>query len=143
MKNLKEITNSLIGYLDFREARVEFDEDRKRVSIHIDDEVIGSKNIPTLIDSFTRVLKLVAKKYDEGPISVDVNDHYRDKEKMIIELAKAGAKKASVTKTDVTLPPMNSFERHLVHDELATRPDIKTESTGEGTGRRVVIKFID
>lgn len=143
MKNLKEITQNLISYLNFTESRVEFDDEHKRVSIHINDEIIDSKNIPALIDSFSKVLKLIAKKYDEGPINVDVNDHHRDREKMIIELAKAGAKKASLMKTEVVLPPMNSFERHLVHDELATRPDIKTESTGEETNRRVVIKFIE
>ena len=61
---------------------------------------------------------------------------------MVIELAKAAAKKSAITKTDVVLPPMNPFERHLVHEELSVRPDVKTESTGAGNSRRVVIKYI-
>lgn len=142
MKNLKEQTNKLLSLFGFNEARADYDEENKRVSIHISDEVITEKQIPILIGSFDRVLKLIAKKYDEGPIVVDVNNHHREREKMIVELAKAAAKKAAMTKTDVTLPPMNSFERRLVHNEIAARPDLKTESIGEGSGRRVIVKHI-
>jgi predicted RNA-binding protein Jag len=142
MQNLKETTTKLLSFFGFREANVEVDEERKRISLRIDDEVVSSKTMPVLMGSFNRVLKLIAKKYDEGPITVDVNNHYREREKLVLELAKAGAKKASVTKNDVVLPPMNAFERHLVHEELSIRPDLKTESTGEGQARRVVIKFI-
>ncbi len=98
--------------------------------------------MPILINSFNRVLRLIAKKYDERPITVDINNHHKEREKLVVELAKAGAKKASITKNDVILPPMNAFERHLVHEELSIRPDLKTESIGEGQARRVVIKFI-
>lgn len=142
MKNLKEITNQLINFFGFRDSRVEYDEERKRVSIYIDDEVITSKDIPTLINCFNKILKLIAKKYDEGPIMVDVNNYHREREKLVVELAKAGAKKTASTKADVVLPPMNSFERHLVHEELSVRPDVRTESVGEGASRRVVIKYI-
>ena len=142
MKNLKEITNQLISFLGFRESRVEFDEERKRVAIYIDDDVVLSKDVPVLISCFDKILKPIAKKYDEGPITVDVNNYHKEREKLVVELAKAGAKKASVTKADVVLPPMNSFERHLVHEELSIRPDVKTESIGEGSSRRVVIKCL-
>lgn len=142
MKNLKEQTDRLLSLFGFRESRAEYDEENKRVSIYISDDSILEKQIPVLVNSFDKVLKLIAKKYDEGPISVDVNNHHKEREKMIIELAKAAAKKAATTKTDVPLPPMNSFERRLVHNEIAVRPDLKTESIGDGEGRRVVVKYI-
>jgi predicted RNA-binding protein Jag len=143
MQNLKETTTKLLSFFGFRESSVEIDEERKRVSLRIEDESVNTKTMPVLINSFNRVLKLIAKKYDEGPITVDVNNHHREREKLVMELAKAGAKKASITKNDVVLPPMNAFERHLVHEELSVRPDLKTESIGEGQSRRVVIKFIE
>ncbi|MFA4999285.1 MAG: R3H domain-containing nucleic acid-binding protein [Parcubacteria group bacterium] len=142
MQNLKEITTKLLPLFGFKEASVEIDEEKKRVSLKIDDGTINAKNMPALINAFNRVLKLIAKKYDEGPITVDVNNHHREREKLVVELAKAGAKKAATTKGDVVLPPMNAFERHLVHEEISVRPDLKTESVGEGQSRRVVIKFI-
>jgi len=142
MQNLKETTDKLLSFFNFKESKIEIDEEKKRVSLYIDDETVNSKNMTSVINSFNRLLKLIAKKYDEGPIRVDINNHHREREKLVIELAKAGAKKASITKSDVVLPPMNAFERHLVHEELSVRPDLKTESIGEGTSRRVVIKNI-
>jgi len=38
---------------------------------------------------------------------------------------------------------MNSYERRLVHMEIASNPDLKTESVGIGKTRHVVIKPIE
>jgi spoIIIJ-associated protein len=143
MENLKEITKKLVGMIGFRDANVDFDEMNKRVLIFIDDEFAGPSNVSELIDHFSRILKLVAKKFDEGPVTIDVNNYRKEREKLIIELARAGARKASTTKKEVALPPMNAYERRLVHSELSLRPDIKTESIGEGSGRQVIIKILE
>ncbi len=143
MKNLKEQTNNLLAYFKFKESSISYDEENKKVLIHIKDETVTQKQLPVILDSFDKILRLIAKRHNEGPISVDLNNYHSDKEKMIIELARAAAKKASVTKLDVSLPPMNSYERRLVHNEISTRPDLRTESIGDGTARRVVVKYID
>jgi len=143
MQNLKETTVKLLSFFNFRETSVEINEEIKRISLRIEDEIVNAKNMPIIIGSFNQILKLIAKKYNEGPIIVDVNNYHQEREKLVIALAKAGAKKAVITKNDVILPPMNAFERHLVHEELSVRPDLKTESIGEGKSRRVVVKFIN
>ncbi len=142
MQNTREFTNKILVTIGFDDARAEFNEETKRVSLHVNDPAVNSSNIMMVMDAFAKVLRAVAKKHDEGPITVDLNNYFRDKEKLVIELAKAAAKKSAITKTDVVLPPMNPFERHLVHEELSVRPDVKTESTGAGNSRRVVIKYI-
>ena len=38
---------------------------------------------------------------------------------------------------------MNSYERRLVHVELAVHPSVTTESAGEGRERYVIIKPIE
>ncbi|MST04322.1 MAG: hypothetical protein EXS49_02020, partial [Candidatus Pacebacteria bacterium] len=48
----------------------------------------------------------------------------------------------SSQKSEVRLPAMNAYERRIVHTELAVRPDVKTESSGEGRERCVVIRPI-
>ena len=73
---------------------------------------------------------------------LDINNYRREREHLIGEIAKAAARKALMNKQDVELPIMNAYERRLVHMELASRPDVKTESIGEGAERRVVIKPI-
>ncbi len=53
------------------------------------------------------------------------------------------AKRARSFKIDVEMDPMTSYERMLVHSHLEGRPNIKTESIGEGKERRLVIKFVE
>jgi spoIIIJ-associated protein len=43
-------------------------------------------------------------------------------------------------KEAVELPPMNAYERRLVHMKVATKSDLETDSIGEGDERRVVVK---
>jgi len=61
---------------------------------------------------------------------------------LIVELAKAAARKSLAEKKEISLPPMNAYERRIVHLELSSRPDIKTESIGEGRERYIVIRPI-
>ena len=70
---------------------------------------------------------------------VDVNNYRKKREDLIVELGRAAARKAMAEKTKVALPPMNAYERRLVHVELSSRPDIKTESAGEGGERHIII----
>ena len=74
---------------------------------------------------------------------IDINNYRKDREDLIIKLAKAAAKKSSVTKQEVSLPAMNAYERRIIHSELSLHPDLKTESSGEGKQRHVVIKPIE
>ncbi|MDP2648759.1 MAG: R3H domain-containing nucleic acid-binding protein [Patescibacteria group bacterium] len=51
------------------------------------------------------------------------------------------AERARSFQYDVELSPMSSYERLIVHTTLSNEPNVKTESQGEGRGRRVVIKY--
>ena len=73
---------------------------------------------------------------------VDINNYQAERERIIQELAKAAARKVIATKIELPLPAMNAYERRLIHTELATHPDIKTESDGVGRERHVVVKLV-
>ena len=47
----------------------------------------------------------------------------------------------TLTKVDVKLDPMNSFQRRIVHNALSKFDYIKTESIGTEPNRCVVIKY--
>jgi spoIIIJ-associated protein len=51
------------------------------------------------------------------------------------------AERARSFQYDVELTPMNAYERLIVHTVLSDSPNVKTESSGEGRNRRVVIKY--
>ena len=138
--SLQEIIKELIGKMGFRDYSVSYDEEKRRFSILIEDGKFLEKNLSGFIADLNYLVKLVTKKYDWEPVVLDVNNYRRQREELIIEIAKAAARKVAATGQEMALPPMNAYERRLIHAELAERPDLKTESTGEGKERAVVIK---
>jgi len=91
------------------------------------------------VEAMNHLLQMVAKKQQQESIFIDINNYRHEREVLIAALAKAAAKKASSTKQKVSLPAMNSYERRIVHVELAIHPDVKTESSGEGKERYVIV----
>jgi spoIIIJ-associated protein len=72
---------------------------------------------------------------------IDVNDYQVNRIKEIQTKALMMAERARSFQYDVELTPMSAYERLIVHTTLQDAPHIKTESLGEGRGRRVVIKY--
>lgn len=133
-------TFDLIGFTDYR-LELQLEERRGSVFIYENQELI-KENLPAIVDAVNHILQMVAKKNQAEAIFLDINNYRHDRERLIGELARAAAKKATATKSEVSLPAMNSYERRLVHMELAVHPEVKTESAGEGKERYVVIKPI-
>ena len=133
-------TLDLIGFTDYH-LEIKIDERRGSVFIYEDQEMV-KENLPAIIEAVNHLLQMVAKKNQTEAIFLDINNYRHDRERLIAELARAAAKKVAGTKVEVALPAMNSYERRLVHVELALHPEVKTESAGEGKERYVVIKPI-
>jgi len=72
---------------------------------------------------------------------VDVNDYRAKQIKDLQNKALMMAERARSFQYDVELSPMTAYERLIVHTALQDEPHIRTESQGEGRGRRVVIKY--
>lgn len=140
---MEQEIRKIIELLCLKDFSIEADEQRRLYSIHITDEFISKDKLPKLISDLNKIVRLVAKKKGSEPVVIDINNYRRERENLIIELARAAARQAVTTKTPVHLPAMNAYERRLIHAELSARPDVKTESVGEGKERRVVITFID
>lgn len=76
-------------------------------------------------------------------ILLDIGDYKSSKYSRVAFIARKTAKEVQKTKVDVTLDPMPSDERRIVHSALAEFSHIKTESQGEGHRRAVTIKYVD
>jgi predicted RNA-binding protein Jag len=142
MNPIVEKTKELIALMGFPAAEVALDEEKRKVIILIDDRFV-SENVVTILPALDHVINLMLKKQGLIPHVVDLNYYRKERERLIMELAKAAAKKASVTKQEVALPAMNGYERRLVHMELTTHPELKTESSGMGKDRQVISKFVE
>ncbi len=143
MENLETIVKKIIGLMGFKDFKVEINEADKRGVIFItEDYDLIKNNAANLVESLNHLVWQIAKEHEFPVVHFDINNYRQEREKIITELAKAAAKKAAITKQEVSLPPMNAYERRLVHVELATHPDVATESIGAGPSRYVVIKPI-
>ena len=73
-------------------------------------------------------------------VYVDINDYKKMKEINIVKIAKNIAKDVTRSGCEVSLDPMNSYERRIVHNALTNNKNVRTESFGEEPNRYVVIK---
>lgn len=144
MTDWESLTKKLIELMGFEDFRVEMKPEERRGSIFIyDNPSLIKENLPSLVWSINHILHMIAKKKNEAPVFFDINNYKQERENLISELARAAAKKAISTKKEIPLPPMNSYERRLVHVALAVHPEVRTESVGEGKERYVVVKPIN
>jgi spoIIIJ-associated protein len=144
MEYWRDFVQKFFIAMGFEEVRVDVEPDSRRIAVFIDDDYAPlKKSIMQMIGAVNALISLVARREKKEMVFIDINNYKRERERIIIDLARAAAKKAQLTKQEVPLPAMNAYERRLVHTELATRPDVKTESVGEGRGRYVVIKPLD
>ena len=142
MEPFKLKIEEILTLLGLSEPTVNVDLEGRHIDIFVNEGNWIKKWLPELIFNLDCVIRLIAKKSGMEYFILDVNGFKKEREKSIIELAKAAARKASSQKSEVRLPAMNAYERRIVHTELAVRPDVKTESSGEGRDRCVVIRPI-
>lgn len=79
---------------------------------------------------------------EEPLFLIDVGGYRAQKIKDLETKALMMAERARSFQYDVELSPMSAYERLIVHTVLSDKPNIKTESQGEGRGRRVVIRYV-
>lgn len=71
---------------------------------------------------------------------IDVSDYKEKNDRRIERLAKKLAREVKMTKVEVKMDSMNSYQRRLVHNILNNNKYVYTESVGEEPNRCVVIK---
>jgi len=141
METVRQTIQQLLEIGGFRDNSVSVtDEENRKLAVFMNEGEWFKKVLPNFVQSLDSIARLVAKKNNLETPFVDVNNYRLERERIIIEIAKAAARKAVMTKGDIELPAMNGYERRLVHMELATRPDVKTESIGEGKERRTLVR---
>ena len=93
-----------------------------------------------------KALSTIVRKYIMNIIGqpfkfvIDVNDYQEKREQSLIHLAKKTAREVATTKVEAKLDSMNSYERRIIHNALASSKKVYTESEGEEPNRSVVIK---
>ena len=74
-------------------------------------------------------------------IHVDAEGYRAKREESLVRLAQKVAGKVVKYRRNVTLEPMNAYERHVIHTALQETPDITTYSIGTEPNRRTVVAY--
>jgi predicted RNA-binding protein Jag len=143
MEQLQNKLKKLIEIMGFTDFSVNYESGSNRFLIFINEGEFFKKFLPSFVTNLDHLVRLMASKIgQESAVFIDINNYRRERENLILELARAAARKAMATKEEISLPAMNGYERRLVHLELSSHPDVKTESVGEGKNRYIIIKPI-
>ncbi len=88
------------------------------------------------------ILRLLLRKKIQNDIFIelDINDYKKKKKEVLYDIAKDIGNEVAFYKREKVLPPMNPYERRIIHLALKERGDVETESAGEGANRKVIVK---
>ena len=117
--------------------------DERHGSITLSKEALPKEELPKLINNLNAILSRIAEKEGNIPLFFDINGYKKKREGIITQLAEQAAQKVVETKESLPLPPMNSYERRLIHQALTENEKITTQSAGGGRERHVVVSFTE
>ncbi|MBR1717642.1 MAG: KH domain-containing protein [Bacilli bacterium] len=152
---------SVINKEDIKKYIVEFFKKiAKNMNLNIETEVIESENIFNVVLVSNNNAILIGKegktlnslqilirqaiKNNTGlsiKLNLDVSNYKIKKMKNIEKLVRGVAADVEASHLTISLDPMNSYERRLVHTIISEYPALITESVGEGKDRHVTIKY--
>lgn len=112
--------------------------------------VIGGDGIGTVIgrrgdtiDAIQYLTNLYVNKNKHGDeycrITVDTENYRARREETLKRLANSMANKVVKTGRDMSLEPMNPYERRIIHSALQNHSYVTTKSVGEEPNRRIVV----
>ncbi len=122
---------------------IEAEEDDESVIVRItgkDSGIIIGRRGETL-DALQYLTGLVVNKGKEDykRVTVDIENYRQKREETLINLANRLAERVVRYRKNVTLEPMNPYERRIIHSSLQENKSVETYSVGEEPNRKVVI----
>ena len=103
--------------------------------------IIGRRG--EMLDAIQHLTNYAVNHGETGRTRITIDaENYRAKRVEALErLAQKVAAKAVKYRRNVTLEPMNAYERHIIHAALQDYPGVTTYSTGSEPNRRIVVAY--
>jgi spoIIIJ-associated protein len=94
------------------------------------------------LESFQIILGLLASKQTGSwqKVYVNVGDYREKREEALMHMAQHAAERAITLRHPVELARLSAAERRVIHLTLSGDERVTTESVGEGTSRRLIVK---
>lgn len=141
----KELLTDLLKNMSDAPFLLYTEESTDGISIKIQGEnlgfIIGRKG--EVLDSIQYLLSLMVNSGEHSKyarITVDCNDYRAERQKYLIDLTKKMIDRSIKTKKSVTMEPMPSYDRRVVHTVIQDYSDVSSHSVGIEPRRCVVIR---
>lgn len=142
MEEIKKILEKILSFFEIKNFNLDISENEVlKINLRIDNAgfLIGPQG--EYLKDLEHIIRLVLQKQNYPKrVILDINNYRSGREEYLKELAKETAHRVILTKKPVNLPAMNAYERRVIHVELATHPDVMTESIGEEPNRQLIVK---
>ncbi len=145
----EQIRTFLTGLLRQMESVAEvrvYEVEKNRYKVILEGEKLGAligRRGETL-DAIQQLTSYAVNRSGEknrARIQIDAENYREKREQSLERLAEKVAAKVIKYRRNVTLEPMNAYERHVIHTALQDTKDISTFSIGTEPNRRVVVAF--
>lgn len=138
-----EYLSGIFAHMNLGEITMNTEETENGAKITVDGEGLGvliGRRGETL-DALQYLAGLVANRLegDYFRVVVDSGDYREKRKKTLEKLAKTLSSQALRTGRNVTLEPMNPYERRIIHSAIQEIEGVKSSSVGEEPYRKVVI----
>ncbi|MGE7953244.1 RNA-binding cell elongation regulator Jag/EloR [Lysinibacillus xylanilyticus] len=144
IEDAKAYLVNIAEQLDIHDLEIETTREGKYVIFQLKSEkaalLIGKRG--QTLNSLQQLTQLVLNKSAKQFLMVKLDvENYRERRQVALELlADRMADKALCLNQRVTFEPMQSYERKIIHNQLANRFDIETYSEGTEPNRYLVIE---
>ena len=141
-KDIKTFLEQM-GFYFLNSPTIEHKDNHFFVSVFVADPQILQGHNSDGFESIQHLFQLlIAHQHgSDVRITLDINGHRKKRESTVRQKAFSARRQCVEKKRDISLPPMSSYERRIIHSTLVSFKDIKTTSSGQGKDRHVVVKL--
>lgn len=153
-ENLKTHIDTILGMLGI-EYTIEFEEIpvENKICVNIssqnDSLLVGYhannlNSLQHLINIFVnkdRNIELTEENNGHQIIILDIGGYRKNREAKLKEMAKEVAEKAKELGKSISLYPMSSYERRIIHEAIAAIDGVTSYSEGEGAERKIIVSL--
>lgn len=145
----EQIRAFLKGLLEHMDSAAEvkvYESEKGRYKVYLEGEKLGAligRRGETLdaIQQLTNYSINRGNEKNRARVQVDAENYREKREQSLERLAEKVAGKVTKYRRNVTLEPMNAYERHVIHTALQDTPSVTTFSIGTEPNRRVVVSY--
>lgn len=145
----EQIRSFLKGLLEHMDSAAEikiYESEKGRYKVYLEGEKLGAL-IGRRGETLDAIQQLTNYSINRGNeknrvrVQVDAENYREKREQSLERLAEKVAGKVTKYRRNVTLEPMNAYERHVIHTALQDTPGVTTFSIGTEPNRRVVVSY--